>query len=30
MKKDKFKKLKLQIQSLEQVSHPENCILLMI
>lgn len=29
MKKDKFKKLKLQIQTLEPVTHPDSCVLLM-
>lgn len=29
MKKDKFKKLKLQIQTLEPISHPDSCVLLM-
>ena len=26
MKRDKFKKMKLDIQTLEPVSHPDNCV----
>lgn len=29
MKRDKFKKMKLDIQTLEPVSHPDNCVLLL-
>ena len=29
MKRDKFKKMKLEIQTLEPVSHPDNCVLLL-
>ena len=29
MKRDKFKKMKLDIQTLEPVSYPDNCVLLL-
>lgn len=29
MKRDKFKKMKLVVQTLEPVSHPDNCVLLL-
>ena len=29
MKRDKFKKMKLEVQPLEPVSHPDNCVLLL-
>lgn len=29
MKRDKFKKMRLEIQTLEPVSHPDNCVLLL-
>ena len=29
MKRNKFKKMKLEIQTLEPVSHPDNCVLLL-
>ncbi len=29
MKRDKFKKMKLEVQTLEPVNHPDNCVLLL-